>query len=98
MVSDPTKFVRRTYPIPMKYEGEAELEIRRMIENNVIERSNSNFLNPLVVVKKKSGEVRLCLDMRSLNSVILREFDCAPPADELFAKCEVCLLYTSRCV
>ena len=27
MVSDPTKFVRRTYPIPMKYEGEVELEI-----------------------------------------------------------------------
>ena len=51
-------------------------------------RQNSNFLNPLVVVKRKSGEVRLCLDMRSLNSVILREFDCAPPADELFAKCE----------
>ena len=59
MVSDPTEFVRRTYPIPMKYEGEVELEIRRMIENNIIERSNSNFLNLLVVVKKKSGEVRL---------------------------------------
>ena len=58
-----------------------------MIEND-IKRSNSKFLNPLVVVKKKSGEVRLCLDMRSLNSVVLREFDCAPPADELFAKCE----------
>ena len=38
MVSDPTKFVRRTYPISMKYEGEVELEIRRMIENDVIER------------------------------------------------------------
>ena len=95
IVSDSTKFVRRTYPIPMKYEVEVELEIRRMIENGVIERSNSNFLNPLVVVKKKSGDIRLCLDMRELNNIVLKEYDCAPTADELFAKCEGCLLYTS---
>ena len=29
-VSDPTKFVRRTYPIPMRYEEEVETEIRRV--------------------------------------------------------------------
>ena len=75
LVSDPTKVIRRTYPIPMRYEEEVELEIRRMIENGVIERSNSNFLNPLVVVKKKSGEIRLCLDMRELNSIVLKEYD-----------------------
>ena len=59
-----------------------------MLENNVIERSNSNFLNPLVVVKKKSGDIRLCLDMRELNSIIMKEYECAPNADELFTKCE----------
>ena len=46
----------RTYPIPMRYAEEVETEIRRMLDNNVIERSNSNFLNPLVVVKKKNGD------------------------------------------
>ena len=50
-VTDTTKFVRRTYPIPMRYEEEVEVEIRCMLDNNMIERSNSNFLNPLVVVK-----------------------------------------------
>ena len=72
----------------MQYEEEVELEIHRMIENGVIERSNSNFLNPLVVVKKERDEVCLCLDMRELNSIVLKEYDCAPTADELFSKCE----------
>ena len=80
--------MRRTYPIPMKYEEQVEKEIKRMLDNDVIERSNSNFLNPLVVVKKKNDEIRLCLDMRNLNSVVEKDFDCAPTADELFTKCE----------
>lgn len=87
-VTDPSKFVRRTYPIPMKYEEQVEKEIRRMLDNDVVERSNSNFLNPLVVVKKKNDEIRLCSDMRNLNSVVEKDFDCAPTADELFTKCE----------
>ena len=76
-VTDSTKFVRRTHPIPMHYEEEVETEVRCMLDNNVIERSNSSFLNPLVVVKKKNGDIRLCLDMRELNSIIMKKYDCA---------------------
>ena len=79
-VTDPSKFVRRTYPIPMKYEDQVENEIKRMLDNDVIERSNSNFFNPLVVAKKKNDEIRLCLDMRNLNIVVEKDFDRAPKA------------------
>ena len=97
-VTDPTKFVRRTYPIPLKYTKPVDEEIRRMLDNGVIERYNSSFINPLVVVKTKTDEIRLCLDMRNLNSVVEKDFDCAPNIEELFNKCQGCLLYTSRCV
>lgn len=60
-VSDLGKVMRRTYPTPIKYEKEVGAEFRRMIDNN-IERSNSNFLNPLAMVRKKDEIIRLCLD------------------------------------
>lgn len=53
------------YLIPMKYEEQIEKEIKRMLDNNVTEQSNSNFLNSLVAVKKKNDKIRLCLDMRN---------------------------------
>ena len=59
-----------------------------MLEEDIIERSNSSFLNPLLVVRKKTGEIRLCLDMRNLNNLVEKEFDCAPTAEDLFIKCE----------
>ena len=59
-----------------------------MLDDDIIERCNSNFLNPLLVVRKKSGEIRLCLDMRNLNNFVEKEFDCAPTAEDLFIKCE----------
>ena len=48
------------------------------IRDSIIERSNSNFLNPMVIVKKKINQIRICLDMRNLNSITKKCFDCAP--------------------
>lgn len=76
----------------MKYENEVDAKIQCMINNEIIERSNSSFLNPLVrkkydtllVVMKKDESKCLCLDMWELNNIIFREYDCEPRAD----KCE----------
>ena len=87
-VAEPEKFTRKVYPIPIKHQEAVREEIQRMLELGIIERSTSSFLNPLVVVRKKSGEIRLCLDMRNLNSLVDKEYDCAPTAEELFWKCE----------
>lgn len=86
-VTDESKFVRRTYPIPIHHQHQVELEIQEMLKNGIIERSNSNFLNPLVVAKKKNNDIRLCLDMRNLNTITKKSYDCAPNVDDLFRKC-----------
>ena len=52
-VVDENKFARKTYPIPLHYQGQVEEEINKMLTNDIIERADSNFLNPMVVVKKK---------------------------------------------
>lgn len=57
-----------------------------MIDLDIIERSRSNYSIPKVPVFKKNGEVRLCLDARKLNEVIIP--DCEQPLiiDTILAK------------
>lgn len=87
-VIDKSKFIRKTYPIPIHYRQQVANEIQRMLDHNIIERSDSDFVNPVVIVKKKNNDIRLCLDMRNLNSVTKKSFDCAPDIGSLFIKCQ----------
>ena len=53
-----------------------ESEIDEMIELGVIEPSISPYSSPIVLVPKKDGSVRFCIDFRKLNKVT--EFDTKP--------------------
>jgi len=66
-------FVRRSYPIPIKYRTVVEEEINKMIRDGIIKRSVSPYCNPLRVVNKKDGNIRLYLDARFLNEYIVAD-------------------------
>ena len=53
-----------------------ESEIDEMIELGVIKPSISPYSSPIVLVPKKDGSVRFCIDFRKLNKVT--EFDAEP--------------------
>lgn len=40
-----------------------------MLEDNIIEESNSPFASAYVLAKGKSGELRLCIDFRKFNNM-----------------------------
>lgn len=86
-VTDENKFIWKTYPIPIHYQKQVEV-IKPMVGNNIIEWSNSNFLNPIVVVKKNNNDIRISSDMRNLNSIIKKSFNCAANTEMLFYKCQ----------
>lgn len=52
---------------PSEYEA-AKAHIRQLLETQVIRESSSPFASPIVLVKKKDGSLRLCVDYRLLNS------------------------------
>jgi hypothetical protein len=45
-----------------------------MQRRGVIEESESTWSSPVVLVRKKNGELRLCVDYRKLNEVTRKDF------------------------
>ncbi|KAL9694967.1 hypothetical protein quinque_014252 [Culex quinquefasciatus] len=60
------------YRVSPAIQKEMDKEIERMKELDVIEESDSDWCNPLLPVRKSSGEWRLCLDCRRVNEVTKR--------------------------
>lgn len=80
---DPEPFVQRSYPIPHARKEAVDRQIQTMTAMGIIEQGQSPYANPLVTVLKKDGSVRLCLDARKLNSVMIPQTDCPIQIDEL---------------
>ena len=54
-----------------------------MLDNHIIEGSNSPWMAPAVFVKKKTGEIQLCVDHRELNKKTTRDAYPLPLPDEV---------------
>lgn len=59
--------------LPLAKMGEVEKEIEDMLDKGVIETSNSPWSSPIVLVKKKDGSIRFCIDYRKLNDVTIKD-------------------------
>ena len=59
------------YPrrLPYQFHGEVDKQVTEMLSQNVIQRSTSPWASPVVLVKKKDGTYRFCIDYRKLNLV-----------------------------
>lgn len=79
---------QRSYPIPTARKEAVEKEIKRMVKLDIIEPSRSPYSLPIVPVFKKNGEVRLCLDARKLNEIIISDRERPMTIDTIFSKFE----------
>ena len=67
---------QKPYRIPQAYREEVLKELEEMEKQGIIEKSESEWASPLVIVTKKDGGVRLCVDYRKLNQET--KFDAYP--------------------
>ena len=75
----------RQYPrrFPYAYREEVSKQVSEMLEQGVIQQSNSPWASPIVLVKKKDGKFRFCVDYRKLNAATKRDAHPLPRIDDL---------------
>ena len=52
------------------------------------------WVNPLVVVPKSNGDIRICVDMRRTNSSIIRELYQIPTLEEVLVEINGCTKFS----
>lgn len=80
---------------PRAKREEAEREIERMLETGVIEEASSPFASPCVLVTKKDGSLRFCIDFRLLNHYTVKDRLPIPRIDSALDALEGATLFSS---
>ncbi|GBO41027.1 hypothetical protein AVEN_60338-1 [Araneus ventricosus] len=61
----------KQYPrrLPLARKEEADHPVKDMVDSGIIEESSGLWASPIVLVKKKDGSTRFCVDYRKLNEI-----------------------------
>jgi len=71
--------------VPINVEDWVDQQVEKLKESGVLRESTSPWSAPIVVVKKKSGDLRMCIDYRRLNSVTIKPVYSIPDNQTLFS-------------
>jgi hypothetical protein len=79
---------QKAYHHPPHYNEFIKEEIQQMLDTGIIRESTSSWASPIVVVKKKNGNLRFCIDYRKLNSYTEQDKYPLPLISDIFDSLE----------
>ena len=82
---DETPFKHRARPIHPQDIEAVRKHLNDLLEAGVIRESESPFSSPIVVVRKRNNDVRLCIDYRKLNLQTVKDAYALPNLEETFS-------------
>lgn len=83
--------VYRPYRLSITERALVREKVQELLDAGVIQESDSEYASPIVLVPKKNGELRMCVDYRSLNAITVKDRSPLPRVedqlDRLAGKC-----------
>ncbi|GET51364.1 retroviral-like aspartic protease 1 [Rhizophagus irregularis DAOM 181602=DAOM 197198] len=70
-------------------------EIDKMLKEEIIQESCSPWSSPVVIVNKKTGDKRFCIDFRKINQITITDAYPLPRIDDLLEKFRVAKWFTT---
>ena len=89
----PIKYRYRRIP-PHQYE-EVRKHLKEMLDIGAIRRSNSPWASPVVLVRKKDGSLRFCIDLRKLNAWTVKDAYSLPRIEDALDSLNGVCIFTS---
>ena len=85
----------KPYRTPIKNREVIDKAINEMLDADVIKRSRSPWSFPVVIVDKKDGSKRFCVDFRKLNQITKKNSYPLPLIDDILALLGKAKFFTS---
>ena len=83
--------------VPLPHRGKVEELLNDMLQKKVISPSQSPWASPVVLVKKKDGSTRFCIDYRKVNEITRKDAYPIPRVDDtLDTPFRLCVVFHSR--
>ena len=73
----------KPYHIPWSIEEKVERKISELLEHGIIVECSSAWNSPIVPIRKKNGDLRLCIDYRKVNSVTTKKSFLTPDFQQI---------------
>ena len=85
----------KAYRVPFSQQENIDKMVDEMLENKIITKSNSAWASPVVIVKKKDGTDRFCVDYRKLNGITVKDNYPVPLIGETLDALRGCSYFTT---
>ena len=69
--------------VPLAYEEKVDEHVEKLLKDGIIRKSTSPWNAALVIVPKKDGTIRMCIDYRNLNAITIRPIFPIPDTKQL---------------
>ena len=94
-LTDYTPIKDRYRHIPPHQYEEVQKHLKEMLDIGAIRRSNSPWASPVVLVPKKDGSLRFCIDLRKLNASTIKDAYSLPRIEDALDSLNGACIFTS---
>ena len=77
---------RPPYRVSLAQQEEIMSQVKELLEKGMVQPSSSPFCSPVLLVQKKDGSYRMCVDYRALNKSTIKNRFPVPRIEDIFDK------------